>query len=91
MYCQNVVRDRRRSKTGIDLNLTRTDEITIEFRFQPLGTSVRVLFLCMGGVQGFVFTPVIDVSGGRVHMCRVCVLYGFGASLGSYHFGFTVQ
>lgn len=63
MYCQNVVRDRRSSKTGIDLNLTRTDEITIEFRFQPLGTSVRVLFVCMGGVQGFGFTPVIDMLG----------------------------
>lgn len=40
----------------------------------------------MGGIQafGFDFATIIRLLGGRDHISMISVLYGFGASLGSY-------
>lgn len=89
--CQSVIRDGRSSRMRIDLNLTRTDEITIKVWIPAAGDQRVSTFLCMGRIQGFGFAPVIHVLGVRDHMSRISVLYGGGASLGSYHSGFTGQ
>ena len=88
---QSMVRDSRSSWMGIDLNLTRTDEITVKvwiLASQDQYVSVNFKY---GRDTGVWLFPYIHVLGGRDHMSKISAWYGFGASLGSYRFGFTVQ